>query len=100
MLTEFVRILDIYCYKVLGHLLRTLTFSCLRSFFHNFDPSPEEEASWMSAEDNAQALIDLLEEGPTGRTGEDLNFCVGRPVKLEPPNAPIYILQEDIDVVA
>jgi len=71
----------------------------LRSF-NNFDPSPEEEASWMSAEDNAQALIDLLEEGPKGRTGENLNFCVGRPVKLEPPLAPIYIVQEDIDVVA
>jgi NAD(P)-dependent dehydrogenase (short-subunit alcohol dehydrogenase family) len=71
----------------------------LRSF-HNFDPSPEESGSWMSAQDNAQALIDLLEEGPTGRTGEDVNFCVGRPVKLEPPLAPIYILQEDVDVVA
>ncbi len=71
----------------------------LRSF-HNFDPSPEEVASWMRAEDNAQALIDLLEEGPTGRTGENMNFCVGRPVKLEPSLPPIYIAEEDIDVVA
>lgn len=69
----------------------------LRSF-HNFDPSPEEEASWMSAEDSAQALVDLLEEGPRGRTGENMNFCVGRPCRLEPPLPPIYIRQEDIDV--
>ncbi|MGI9323889.1 MAG: SDR family NAD(P)-dependent oxidoreductase [Pseudomonadales bacterium] len=65
----------------------------LRSF-HNFDPSPEEEASWMRAEDAAQVLIDLLLEGPAGRTGENLNFCVGRPVKLEPPLTPIYVLPE------
>ena len=71
----------------------------LRSF-HNFDPSEEEVASWMRAEDNAQALIDLLEEGPAGRTAENLNFCVGRPVKLEPSLPPIYVVQEDIDVVA
>lgn len=71
----------------------------LRSF-HNFNPSEQEVASWMRAEDNAQALIDLLEEGPNGRTAENLNFCVGRPVKLEPPLPPIYVVQEDIDVVA
>ncbi len=71
----------------------------LRSF-HNFDPAPEEEASWMSAEDSAQALIDLLEEGPLGRTGENMNFCVGRPCRLEPSLPPIYIRQEDIDVTA
>ncbi len=62
----------------------------LRSF-HRFDPSPEEEASWMSPEDSARALIDLLEEGPSGRTGENLNFCIGRPCRLEPPLLPIYI---------
>ncbi len=65
----------------------------LRSF-HNFDPSPEEEASWMRAADAAQVLIDLLLEGPEGRTGENMNFCVGRPVKLEPPLTPIYVLPE------
>jgi NAD(P)-dependent dehydrogenase (short-subunit alcohol dehydrogenase family) len=71
----------------------------LRSF-HNFDPSPEEEASWMRSEDSAKALLDLLKEGPSGRTGENLNFCVGRPCVLEPPLQPIYILKEDVDVVA
>lgn len=62
----------------------------LRSF-HNFKPSPEEEASWMRAEDAAQVLIDLLSEGPTGRTGQNMNFCVGRPVKLEPPLPQRYL---------
>ncbi|MEQ9003477.1 MAG: SDR family oxidoreductase [Pseudomonadales bacterium] len=71
----------------------------LRSF-HNFDPSPEEVASWMSADDNAQALIDLLNEGTAGRTGENMNFCVGRPCRLEPSLPPIYVLKEDLDVVA
>lgn len=64
----------------------------LRSF-HNFKPSPEEEASWMRAEDAAQVLVDLLAEGPTGRTGQNMNFCVGRPVKLEPP-LPLRYLEE------
>ena len=71
----------------------------LRSF-HNFDPSPEEEASWMRREDQAQALIDLLKEGPTGRTASNMNFCVGRPCRLEPALPPIYVLEEDINVVA
>ncbi len=69
----------------------------LRSF-HNFDPSPEEEASWMRAEDNAQALIDLLEEGPTGRNAQNINFCVGRPVKLEPPLEHVYIKPEQVEI--
>lgn len=71
----------------------------LRSF-HNFEPSEEEVASWMSAEDAAQVLIDLLEEGPEGRTGENMNFCIGRPCRLEPSLPPIYILEEDIHVSA
>ncbi len=67
----------------------------LRSF-HNFDPSPEEEASWMRAEDNAQALLDLLAEGPSGRNAQSINFCVGRPVKLEEPLEHIYVLKEQV----
>jgi len=69
----------------------------LRSF-HNFDPPPEEVEAWMKAEDSAQLLIDLLAEGPKGRTGENINSCIGRPCKLEPPLAPIYITKESVDV--
>ena len=71
----------------------------LRSF-HKFDPSPEEEASWMKAEDNAQALIELLEEGPEGRNAQNINFCVGRPVALEDPLPQRYIMEEDIQLGA
>lgn len=64
----------------------------LRSF-HNFKPSAEEQASWMRTEDAAAVLIDLLQEGPDGRTGQNMNFCIGRPVRLEPPLPQHYILE-------
>jgi NAD(P)-dependent dehydrogenase (short-subunit alcohol dehydrogenase family) len=67
----------------------------LRSF-NNFDPSPEEVATWMRAEDNAQALIELLEEGPEGRNAQNVNFCMGRPVALESPNDHIYVVEEQV----
>ncbi|MBT5702560.1 MAG: hypothetical protein HOI67_14020, partial [Gammaproteobacteria bacterium] len=67
----------------------------LRSF-HNFDPSEEEVASWMRAEDNAQAMIDMLEEGPSGRNAQNVNFCIGRPVKLEPAHDHVYVVPEQV----
>ena len=67
----------------------------LRSF-HNFNPSEEEVASWMKAEDNAQALVDLLKEGPSGRNAQNINFCVGRPVRLEPPHDHVYVVAEHV----
>ncbi|MBM4203952.1 MAG: SDR family oxidoreductase [Gammaproteobacteria bacterium] len=81
--------------RVNGFCMGATDSYMLRSF-HNFNPSKEEEASWMRAEDNAQALIDLLKEGPQGRTAENMNFCVGRPVKLEPPRSLKYILPESV----
>ncbi|MEM9623055.1 MAG: SDR family oxidoreductase [Pseudomonadota bacterium] len=71
----------------------------LRSF-HNFAPSAEEEASWMRAEDNAAALIELLQEGPEGRNAQNINFCVGRPVALEEPLESVYVLQEQVTIGA
>ena len=68
----------------------------LRSF-HNFEPSEDEVASWMRAEDSAQVLVDLLLEGPGGRTAQNMNFCIGRPVTLEPPLPHHYVLAEDLD---
>ncbi len=67
----------------------------LRSF-HNFEPSEEEVASWMRAQDNARVLIELLSEGPTGRNAQSMNFCVGRPVALEPPLPQRYVLAEHV----
>jgi NAD(P)-dependent dehydrogenase (short-subunit alcohol dehydrogenase family) len=68
--------------------------------FHNFDPPPEEVATWMTAEDSARVVVDLLKEGVAGRTGEHINLCIGRPPRLEPPLEPIYVRKEDIDVPA
>ena len=68
--------------------------------FHNFDPSPEEEASWMRAEDSARVLIELLEEGPAGRNAQNMNFCVGRAVELEAPLEHKYVMTDQIEVVS
>ena len=64
--------------------------------FHNFDPSDEEVASWMRAEDNAQAMIDMLQEGPSGRNAQNVNFCMGRPVQLEPAHDHVYVVPEQV----
>ena len=69
----------------------------LRSF-HNFDPSEEEVDSWMRAEDNAQVMIDILKEGPGGRNAQNVIFCMGRPVKTEPPHEQIYINSEQVQL--
>ena len=60
--------------------------------FHNFEPSEEEVASWMKAEDNAQVMIEILKEGPGGRNAQNVNFCMGRPVKTEPAHEHIYVV--------
>ncbi|MEM7098457.1 MAG: SDR family oxidoreductase [Pseudomonadota bacterium] len=67
----------------------------LRSF-HNYNPSEEEVSSWMRAEDNARVLVELLREGPDGRNAQNMNFCIGRPVQLEPPNPIRYILETEL----
>jgi NAD(P)-dependent dehydrogenase (short-subunit alcohol dehydrogenase family) len=66
--------------------------------FHNFEPSEEEVASWMRAEDNARAMIDMLEEGPSGRNAQNVNFCMGRPVQLEPAHDHVYVVPEQVRV--
>ncbi len=50
--------------------------------FHNHDPDPAVVASWMRAEDVAGLMIDLLREGPEGRTGENIGIAVGHPIVL------------------
>jgi NAD(P)-dependent dehydrogenase (short-subunit alcohol dehydrogenase family) len=73
------------------------TDSLMIRSFHNNAPSPAEVASWMKAEDAAQVLVDLLAEGPNGRTANTLNFCIGRPCRLEPPLQHVYITEADLD---
>ena len=73
----------------------------IRDFF-KFPQTPGEEteeqkeeiATWMAKEDVAHVLIDLLKEGPEGRNANNINLCVGRPPKLEPPLPLLYIEEE------
>lgn len=68
----------------------------LRSF-HNFEPDPSEVAKWMKAEDIARLMIDLLREGPEGRTGENIGIAMGHPVVLPPSRpSPYVILGESV----
>jgi NAD(P)-dependent dehydrogenase (short-subunit alcohol dehydrogenase family) len=79
----------------------------IRDFF-GFPQTPGEEdaeqmeevATWMAKEDTAQVLVDLLKEGPQGRTAQNINLCVGRPTRLEPPLKNIYITEESLNVSA
>ena len=67
------------------------------------DINPEAKAeidTWMHKEDSAQVVVDLLKEGPDGRTARNMNLCVGRPVKLEPALPHIYITEEDLNASA
>ena len=52
----------------------------------------------MKAEDNARVMIELLQEGLTGRNAQNMNFCVGRPVKLEEPHEHVYVLPEHVKI--
>lgn len=77
----------------------------LRDFL-GFPQTPGEEseeqqrevATWMTREESAAVVIALLEEGPDGRTAQNLNLCMGRPVELEPARPHLYITAESLDV--
>ncbi len=75
--------------RVNGFCMGATDSYMLRGFF-NFDPPPEEEARWMRAEDIARVLVELIAEGPGGRTGENIGFAMGHPVVLPPPRRNPY----------
>jgi NAD(P)-dependent dehydrogenase (short-subunit alcohol dehydrogenase family) len=52
------------------------------------DPPADFAATWMKPAQIAQQLIALLEEGPSGRTGQNVGAWVGEPVVLPPPYPP------------
>jgi NAD(P)-dependent dehydrogenase (short-subunit alcohol dehydrogenase family) len=56
----------------------------LRSFI-GADPDPEFVATWMRPADVAAVLVALLEEGPDGRTGDNIGLYAGHPCVLPPP---------------
>ena len=90
-----------WCQALKAHNIRVNAFcmgatdSHMLRGFHNFDPPPEEVAQWMKAEDIAQVMIDLIAEGPTGRTGENIGFAMGHPVVLPPPRKNPYFMAEE-----
>lgn len=47
----------------------------------------EMVARWMRPEHIAEVLVQLLAEGPDGRTGDSLGFWVGHPIHLPPRTA-------------
>jgi NAD(P)-dependent dehydrogenase (short-subunit alcohol dehydrogenase family) len=53
--------------------------------FHGGDPAPEVVATWMTSDAVAGVLVDLIDEGPDGRTGTNVPLWVGdRPTRLLP----------------
>ena len=57
----------------------------LRSFIGPA-PDPAFVATWMQPADVAAVLVDLLEEGPEGRTGDNIGLYAGHPCVLPPPD--------------
>ncbi len=62
----------------------------LRNLFklRGIDPPPADVvATWMTRDQQAQLLVDLLAEGPNGRSGETIGSWVGEPIGLPPRRA-------------
>jgi NAD(P)-dependent dehydrogenase (short-subunit alcohol dehydrogenase family) len=56
----------------------------LRGFLSR-EPEPEYLATWMKPEQTAQILVELLEEGPDGRTANSIGLYAGSPCVMPPP---------------
>jgi NAD(P)-dependent dehydrogenase (short-subunit alcohol dehydrogenase family) len=50
------------------------------------DPAPEVLATWMRPEQIAEVLVELLAEGPNGRTGNNVGLYAGYDCVLPPPD--------------
>ena len=66
-----------------SHMVRT---------FHAQNPGSGILVNAMRAEDVAALMIALVNEGPGGRTGNNINIAVGHPIELPPPGSP-YIYE-------
>lgn len=67
--------------RVNGLCLGATDTPMLRNFAG--DVSEDVIASWMDPAEVCALLVELLEEGPEGRTGHNLGCWVGRPLRLE-----------------
>lgn len=56
----------------------------LRGFLGR-EPDPAYLATWMRPEQTAQILVELLEEGPDGRTANSIGLYAGQPCVMPPP---------------
>jgi NAD(P)-dependent dehydrogenase (short-subunit alcohol dehydrogenase family) len=56
----------------------------LRALFAPDGPPDDVVATWMTPEQQAQLVLDLLAEGPDGRSGETIGSWVGAPIELPP----------------
>jgi NAD(P)-dependent dehydrogenase (short-subunit alcohol dehydrogenase family) len=52
--------------------------------FHNNTPSEAEVATWMKPEAVCDLALQLIHEGPGGRTGENIGVWVGFEIELKP----------------
>ena len=52
------------------------------------EPDPAFVATWMTPRQIAGLALDIIREGPGGRTGENVGAWVGVPVELGPPKPP------------
>ena len=60
------------------------------------EPPPELLAKWMRADAVAELVIELIEEGPAGRSGDNVAVLVGHPLRLPPPS-PLLNLEPDFE---
>jgi NAD(P)-dependent dehydrogenase (short-subunit alcohol dehydrogenase family) len=55
------------------------------------EPTALEMAGWMRPEEVCGLAVELIEEGPNGRTGQNIGIWVGFRIALEPNPQPIPI---------
>lgn len=53
------------------------------------DPTEEQIAGWMRPEQLADLMLELIGEGPSGRTAQNIPIIVGRPIELPETSYPV-----------
>lgn len=79
-----------------SHMMRT--YAGFGYEEHNQPPAALLE-KWMDPEAVAQVVIDLIEEGPDGRSGDNIGLWVGHPTRLPAPtvvDVPPDLKPEDV----
>jgi hypothetical protein len=54
-------------------------------------PPAELLAKWMDPEAVAEVMLELVDEGPEGRSGDNVGLWVGHPVVLPPPSSALNL---------